>query len=134
MRGKTWQAIDDKTPKDRPILAMTCHMADWHREKVQDGDLYYYKMSPYLFNAEANGHVEDGIHVLVYGGGYTDGIEDGGGSAPDGWFLAGSGFEIAANPILWIEIDERSANLLAVHLFRNEGLKAIPEKLKALAA
>ncbi len=81
-------------PKNTPILAI-CH---------HDSNPYYIKdgksLTTYGAFCEGFHHVEDGPHVIQWGGGYND--DDG--RLPDWWFQYSSDFEIPANPIAWIEI------------------------------
>jgi hypothetical protein len=96
---KGWQPIESAT-KDKPILGWCVHEADpYFRE---NGDLTLYGA-----HVEGLSHVEDGPHVLVWGGGFDDRSyeEPNGGWLPDWWFRSDSDFEIAANPTHWKPID-----------------------------
>lgn len=86
-------------PKDRPILGWCVnpeHCPDCGPQSLC------------LFHAHADGlsAVEDGPHVIVWGGGFCDVGEYGVIEAqlPNWWFRLGSEFEQAANPIAWADI------------------------------
>ena len=76
----------DTAPTNCPIVAYCKHSAD---------------PGP---DAESLSHVEDGWHVLVWGGAWDDrSLEDpGAGWLPDWWFVNDGTFEVAANPIGWL--------------------------------
>jgi predicted transcriptional regulator len=63
-----------------------------------------------IYSAHCDGmsHVENGPHVLVWGGAVDDRPEDGGAFIPDWWFLSGSDFEVAANPTHWLPIPKEA--------------------------
>jgi len=84
----------DTAPKDRPILAYCNHEADPYWEG--DG------LTLYGGHAEGLSHAPTGFHIVEWGGGYDDGYDEG--RMPDWWFVAGSGFEVAANPSHWCEL------------------------------
>jgi hypothetical protein len=88
----TWNFNMSAAPRDRQILGLCRHEPD-----TPDGSLY-------AVHYEGLSHVEDGPHVLVWGGAWSDSEEDGGGWLPDWWFQFGSEFEVAANPIAWMAI------------------------------
>lgn len=91
--------IDKNTPKDRPILAWCDHEADPYYESEK-------RLTVYGACCEGNGHVQDGFHVVEWGGGYDDDNAPEGPREwmPDWWFQRGSDFEIAANPVAWCEL------------------------------
>lgn len=92
-----WQPIET-APKDTPIVGWCVHAADpyWIDEK---------RLTLYAAHAEGLSHVEDGPHVLVWGGAFDDSTwEEPGGSLPDWWFRLGSEFEEAANPTHWLPV------------------------------
>ena len=99
--ARTWQPIST-APRDRPILGWCEHGADPYWE--EEGK----RLTVYGAHAEGLSHVQDGPHVLVWGGSYDDGDWESGYSGstfvPDWWFLAGSDFEVAANPTHWCEV------------------------------
>lgn len=92
-----WQPIET-APKDVPILGWCVHTADVGF--IEGGG----SLTLYAAHSEGLSHVEDGPHVLVWGGGWADSEEDGGGWLPDWWFRSDSEFEVAANPIFWAPI------------------------------
>ncbi len=82
-------------PKDRLILAYYDHEADkWEEDGCS-------RLTLYAAHAEGLSHAPTGFHIVEWGGGWNDCEEDGGGGLPDWWFVAGSEFEIAANPVKW---------------------------------
>ena len=96
-----WNTDMYAAPKDRPILAWCKHDADPYHEG--NG-----RLTTYGAHCEGLSHVEDGPHVVVWGGEWIDTDEYGGvvGSIPDWWFRFGSGDEEVANPIAWKNIEE----------------------------
>lgn len=94
-----WQHISSAPKDGSPILGWCCHAADPGFAEGDSGSL-----TLYAAHAEGLSHVEDGAHVIVWGGAWADSWEDGGGSLPDWWFQFGSDFEIAANPTHWMMI------------------------------
>lgn len=94
-----WNRDITQAPTDRPILGWCKHDADPYH--LGDG-----KLTLYGAHVEGLAHCDDGPQVLEWGGGWSDGYEDGGGSLPGWWFVRGSDFEVAANPIAWAEITE----------------------------
>lgn len=97
-RQTEWQPMDMAPRDGTPILARCDHAAD---------EDYGDRLSVYASHAEGTRHVPDGLHVVVWGGGYEDpGDEYGYGSyaMPDWWFRAGSDFEEVANPVAWMPI------------------------------
>ena len=92
----------ETAPKDRPILGLCVHEADeYHYE--YDGKTF---LTDYACHVESMSRVEDGPHVIVWGGGSWESTDEyGSGFAiPDWWFQSGTSFEIVANPVLWCEI------------------------------
>ncbi|MBU2859520.1 hypothetical protein HF290_03555 [Acidithiobacillus ferrooxidans] len=83
----------ETAPKDTPILAWCCHESDGYEEPGTGGVL----LTTYGAHAERLDNVEDGFHILVWGGAYRDDDL----SIPDWWFRSGSGFEEPAAPICW---------------------------------
>lgn len=106
----------DTAPKDVPILAICHHASDpgfetvvGHEFNIARGTLLgkpptCRQLTTYAAHYEGLTHVEDGPHVIVWGGGFSDSPEDGGGWLPDWWFRFGSEFEEAAFPIGWLPI------------------------------
>jgi len=97
-----WQDMSS-APKDRPILAWCDHEADPYHLETPDGKG---RLTDYSAWADGLSHASDGFHVLEWGGGYHDtnapeGPEE---WMPDWWFVAGSAFELAANPTHWLPL------------------------------
>jgi hypothetical protein len=84
-------------PRDRVILAWCNHEADPYHESDK-------RLTLYAAHAEGLSHAENGWQKVVWGGGWADSEEDGGGWLPDWWFVAGSEFEVAANPTHWVDL------------------------------
>lgn len=92
----------DAAPKDRPILAWCDHEADPIVKNQETGGLTLYGA-----HGEGLSYAPTGWHIVEWGGGWSDSEEDGGGWLPDWWFVAGSEFEVAANPVAWTELPEK---------------------------
>jgi len=93
----------DCAPKDRPVLAWCDHEADSYIEDVPAGG----RLTLYAAHAEGMGYAPTGWHIVEWGGAFDDtSWEDfhQAASLPDWWFVAGSEFEIAANPTLWMDL------------------------------
>jgi hypothetical protein len=84
-------------PKDVPIVAWCNHEADPYTLDERGN-----RLTLYAGHAEGLSHVENGPHVLVWGGGWVDTDPDC--WMPDWWFQYGSDFEIAANPVKWMSL------------------------------
>lgn len=99
-----WQTIDT-APKDRPILAWCDHEADpWEAGRTPDGRR---RLTLYAAHAEGMGHAPTGWHIVEWGGAFDDSTwEEPGANLPDWWFVAGSEFEVAANPTHWQPLPE----------------------------
>ncbi len=94
----------ETAPKDKPILG-------WCRDECSSDVCGYHtgtgtSLCLYHGHAEGLSHVEDGPHVVVWGGSWADCEDDGGGWMPDWWFRSDSEFEVAANPIAWAPIPD----------------------------
>lgn len=94
-----WQPIST-APKHEPILGWCVHSADPYHDETTG------RLTDYACHVEAIGRVQDGVHVLVWGGGDTDYDEWSGHTIvwPDWWFRLGSEFEEAANPTHWLAL------------------------------
>lgn len=88
-----WRPIDT-APKDRPILGLCRHDADPYF--LEGGR----RLTAYGAHVEVMSRVEDGPHVLVWGGELD--CDDG--YIPEWWFLNDGNFETAANPVAWMPI------------------------------
>lgn len=92
-------------PKDgKPIIGLCVHSYDSYYSN--DGDT----LTTYGAHAEGLGHVEDGVHVLEWGGEYSEDTS-GEGYGPyisidNWWFRRGSYFQEPANPTHWFPIPE----------------------------
>jgi hypothetical protein len=96
-----WQPIET-APKDGTVILAWCnHEADPYVECKETG-----RLTLYAAHAEGLSHAETGYQLIQWGGGWSDSYEDGGGRLPDWWFVAGSEFEIAANPLHWMPLPE----------------------------
>lgn len=104
--------VDENTPKDKPILAFCHHEADafysvvdaWAVEAQNGPWREPPPLTLYAAHAENLSHAPTGFHIIVWGGGFSDSVDDGGAYMPDWWFVEHSEFERAANPILWCEL------------------------------
>ena len=94
-----WSFDMEAAPRDKPILAWCDHEADPHSE---DGGK---TLTLYAAHAEGMSHAPTGRHIIEWGGAFDETAEWGG-SLPDWWFVAGSQFEVAANPIAWCLIPD----------------------------
>lgn len=90
----------ESAPKNRPILAYCNHEADPYTVHP-DGK----RLTLYAAHYEGLSHAPTGFHIIEWGGAFDDSTpEYSGASLPDWWFVAGSSFEVAANPILWTDL------------------------------
>lgn len=105
MSDKTMRPIAD-APKDHPILAWCDHEADpYIIEDLPDGRT---RLTLYAAHAEGTSHAPTGWHIIEWGGGFDDSTwEYPGAYLPDWWFVAGSEFEVAANPTHWTDLPEQ---------------------------
>jgi len=96
-----WISDMTSAPKDRPILG-------WCVDRSPCPDCGPAVMCIYHAHADGLSRVEDGPHVILWGGGFCDVGEYGVIEAqlPDWWFRYGSEFEEAAYPVKWAEIGE----------------------------
>lgn len=99
-----WNYDMSSAPKGKPVLGLCQHGADPYHVAGTS------KLTPYGANCEGLSRVEDGPHVVVWGGGDSDYDEWSGKTIvwPDWWFRAGSEFEEVANPVAWMPIPEPS--------------------------
>ena len=98
-----WQPIET-APKDQPILAWCDHEAD---PFVVDRDTG--RLTLYAAHGEGFSYAPTGYHILEWGGAFDDtSWEDFHQAAhlPDWWFVAGSEFEVVANPTHWMPLPE----------------------------
>lgn len=92
-----WQPIETAPRDGTPILGWCVHAADIYYDESTG------RLTDYGCSVEDGGRVEDGPHVLVWGGGDSELDEWSGASRkwPAWWFRHESDFEQAANPIAW---------------------------------
>lgn len=68
------------------------------------------RLTLYGAHTEGLSHVDDGPHVLVWGGAFDDSTwESPDACLPDWWFLNGSEFEVTANPTHWMPLPPTDA-------------------------
>ena len=93
-----WQPMET-APKDGTlILGLGVHEADPY--VMADG-----RLTIYGAQVEGLSRVPDGIHVLEWGGEYTETDEyNVPFTIPPWWFRSGSEFEEVANPVAWMPI------------------------------
>lgn len=99
MDGK-WLPMDTAPRNGSCILAICEHDADPY---VLDSGK---RLTTYGAHCEGMSRVPDGVHVLEWGGEYSENDYEGGISftIPDWWFRYGSEFEEVANPVAWLPI------------------------------
>lgn len=93
-----WRYDMENAPRDgRPIVGLCDHEAD---ERETGGG----SLTLYAAHYEGLSYAENGPNVLVWGGAVEFSDDEGGGYLPDWWFVKGSEFEVAANPVAWVEL------------------------------
>jgi hypothetical protein len=95
-----WYPMESAPRDGTPIVGQCVHAADPYF--IEDGK----QLTTYGAHAEGLGHVPDGLHVVVFGGEFTD---DDGGYIPAWWFRSDSDWEAVANPIMWAPIPKVAA-------------------------
>lgn len=103
MSGGGWQPIDTAPTDGTPILGWCVHEEDPYWDDDPEAE-YPTRITTYAAHCEGVSRVENGPHVLEWGGAVDDHPDDGGAYIPDWWFLRGSEFEVAANPTHWMQI------------------------------
>jgi hypothetical protein len=95
----------ETAPKDRSILAWCDHEADpLFAGKTADGRTI---LTVYAAHGEGLSYAPTGYHIVEWGGAFNDSTyEYSGASLPDWWFVAGSEFEVVANPTHWTDLPQ----------------------------
>lgn len=102
----TPQPIETAPRDGTPIIGLCRHDADLYIN--DEGD----QLTTYRAHCEGLVHVEDGIHVLVWGGEYQEGDwESGYTTVPAWWFLNDGHFETPANPTHWLPLSPKLVEL-----------------------
>ena len=99
-----WQDIATAPKDGTPVLGWCVHDADPYfiEPEGKDGRS---RLTIYAAHTEGLSHVEDGAHVIVWGGSWDDSTHEySGGWMPDWWFRADSEFDETANPTHWMPI------------------------------
>lgn len=107
-----WRTDWEKAPTDRPLIAIcrdgcaepNCAYSDLRKEGDEIDRSKPYSLCLFHAHAEGLSAASAGLQVIVWGGGFADSWEDGGAELPDWWFKADSEFEVAANPVCWLDI------------------------------
>jgi hypothetical protein len=99
-----WRDIATAPKDGTPILGWCVHDADPYFIEPEDASGRS-RLTVYGAHTEGLSHVEDGAHVIVWGGSWDDSTHEyDGGSMPDWWFRADSEFEVTANPTHWMPL------------------------------
>ena len=94
-----WQPIETAPKDGTPIVGWCDHESDPY---TLDGGK---TLTVYAAHCEGLSHVENGFHVIEWGGEYTEEGWDGlTYTIPGWWFRSGSEFEEVANPVCWIPL------------------------------
>lgn len=108
-----WETMET-APKDRPILVMCSDKCDDPHCVFNDHcigpdvkrDGRQYDLCLYHAHTEGLSAYGDGPAIVQWGGAWDDRTwEYDGGWMPDWWFVYKSEFEVAANPVLWYNVD-----------------------------
>lgn len=106
-----WKPMDT-APKDRPILVMCneeCNDVHCVYSKVYIGSPAKSRRVLCLYHAHAEGlsAYGTGPAIVEWGGAFDDSTWEypNQASLPDWWFVYNSGFEVAANPIAWCDVN-----------------------------
>jgi hypothetical protein len=96
-----WYPIETAPRDGTPILGWCVHEADCG--SLDGGKT----LTTYAAHYEGLSHVQNGPNVLVFGGEYNESDWETGDKLHISawWFMYGSEFEVAANPILWQPIE-----------------------------
>lgn len=94
-------------PHDRPILAYCNHEADQYIADQEKGTL-----TLYAAHCEGLSAAPTGFHIIEWGGSFDDSTWEYPNQAwlPDWWFVVGSEFECAANPVRWWDLPRVPSN------------------------
>lgn len=94
-----WRTMESAPKDGTRILAWCEHDADpYHVSETS--------LTAYGAHCEGLSHVEDGYHVIAWGGGSWESTDEYGSGLliPDWWFRAGSEWEEVANPVKWMPL------------------------------
>lgn len=95
----------ESAPRDgTQILAWCDHEAGVEYEEPEPGEPI--TRSLYEAHGDGLGYATTGFHIVEWGGGFDDSTHENpdGAYLPDWWFVAGSEFEVAANPVMWWQL------------------------------
>lgn len=100
-KNTMWKTMES-APKDKPILAYCIHDKDDYYIEGTD------RLTVYGAHCENWKVVDDGIHIVEFGGEYSESDWESSVkfNIPDWWFVNGSDFEVVANPVAWMPIPE----------------------------